>query len=173
MHFTGKAKDSCTLSVKRVFLAAGAISSARIVMQSKNLYQYSLPVLSTIGFIAPIWRFDKSIQDWPKANTQPAVFLEYKVPNLSDHWVHAQLSTANELVLQKLGLLNRGNNFISKWRRKLSEHLFFANCNMHSNHGVGHSIKLNSDNRLISEYGNIDKATFAVKLAKRRLFSIA
>ncbi len=173
IYFTDKTNSSHTMQAKRVFLAAGAIGSARIILQSKNVYEQSIPLLATIGFIAPLLRLKKNILDWPNMNTQPAVFLEYKVPNFSDHWVHAQISTANELALQKLGLLKNDHSLGYKLRKKAAEHLVFANCNMHSDHGVSHSIKLCKDNLLFSQMGDTSHARQAVKLAKKRLFSVA
>jgi choline dehydrogenase-like flavoprotein len=173
IHFTDKNNKNMSLSVKRVFLAAGAVGSARIIMQSKNIYQEDVQLISTIGFIAPLLKFKGSNLAWPHINTQPGVFLEYKVPNLSDHWVHAQISTANELALQKLGLLTNNTYFSDKMRKKAVEYLLFANCNMHSTHGVSHTIRLQKDNMLTAVQGDNQHAVKALKLAKRRLFSVA
>ncbi|STX39944.1 hypothetical protein [Legionella feeleii] len=173
IHCTNKNKERTTLNFKRVLVAAGAIGSTRIVLQSKNRYNIDVPLLSTGSFIAPLVKFKKQQLEWPNNNTQPGIFLEYKVPALSQHWVHVQLSTPNELVLQKLDMLDQRNVFFYKFKKYMVEHLFIAQANMHSNHGVGHTIKLQENNLLTSQYKDTQHAQQAVRLARKRLSRIA
>ena len=98
----------------RVFLAAGAVSSARIVLRSKNMFDEKLKLLTTVGFAVPLVSVKRMPLEWPSVNTQPGVFLEYKVDGLSDHWVHTQLSTPNELVLNMLGVSPKHQGFFSQ-----------------------------------------------------------
>ncbi|BCA94973.1 hypothetical protein TUM19329_13340 [Legionella antarctica] len=173
VHYTNKNKQQGTLNFKRVLVAAGAIGSTRIILQSKNRYDTEVPLLTTGSFIAPLLKLKGHKLDWPNSNTQPGIFLEYKVPDLSMHWVHVQLSTPNELVLQKLNLLHQKNTVFYKFKKYAAEHLFIAQCNMHSNHGVGHTLKLQKNNLLTSQYKDTEHAHQAVRLARKGLSRIA
>ena len=75
------------------------------MLQSKKLYKHEVRLQSTVAFVAPMLRMKRLPVDWPNANTLPGIFLEYKVNNLSNHWVHTQLSTTNEMVFEKLGIV--------------------------------------------------------------------
>jgi len=155
---------------KKVFLAAGAVNSTRIILQSKKIYHKDIALLTTIGFIMPLFTLKKHHLNWPNSNTQPGIFFEYKIPTLSDHWVHAQISTANELVLQKLGLVDGEKTWKNYFKQKVVEHLFFAHCNMHSDHGIGHTLRLNATSNLLSsQLNNNTLAIQAITLAKKKL----
>ncbi len=171
VHFTDKNQKSTTLTFDRVFLAAGAINSPKIILQSKRIYNKPIQLLSTNAFIAPLLSVKKNTLEWPHMNTQPGIFLEYKVPELSNHWIHTQLSTPNELVLKKLGLLDK-KNILLPFRKKMAQHLYVAVCNMHSNHAVKQTISLAQNNLLISGSENQEQAIHAVNRAKRKLFTI-
>ena len=166
-----------TLSFDRVFLAAGALNSTRIILQSKKIYKTKTLLKSTVGFVAPMLRIKRSPIDWPNANTQPGLFLEYKVADLSNHWVHTQLSTPNELVFEKLKIDPNVNGFLQRVKKCLAEHLIIALCNMHSNHGNGYEIELvkstsGGSDKLISNRQQLVKTRRAINKAKWRLFSI-
>lgn len=172
VYFTDANNVSQYLVFDRVFLAAGAIGSARIILQSKKLYNKDVPVLTTASFLAPVLQLKRSRFEWPHVNTQPAVFLEFKVPHLSNHWIHTQISTTNELLFQKLGLFEAKDSFFHRCKKRLMEHVFIAMCNLHSDHGVGHKIRLDNNNLLISSLNKPEAATRALKLAARKFFSI-
>ena len=164
-----------SLECSRVFLGAGAVNSARIIAESKEIYNQDIPLLSTLGFIVPMGRIKKTKLEWPNINTEPGIFMEYKVPRLSNHWVHSQLTPVNELALIKLGLIRNGRLAKSFFKKKLFEHLVIATCNMHSNHGVENSLRLNK-NRETNTFqffgGDIQKSKYCIKAAGRKLFSI-
>jgi len=129
-------------SFDRIFLAAGAVNSTRIILQSKKLYGQPVLLKSRAGFVAPLLRWKKTPIEWPNINTQPGIFLEFKVPNLDNHWVHTQLSTPNELVFEKLKYDNNKKNIIQNVKKYAMEHLLIAFCNMHSTHSNGYVLRL-------------------------------
>jgi choline dehydrogenase-like flavoprotein len=171
---TNKDKQSETLQFNRVFLAAGAVGSTRILMSSRQLYDTEIRLKSTLGFVAPMFSKKRLISNWPKANTQPGVFLEYKVENLSNHWVHTQLSTPNELVYDKLGIKPYASGVLQTIKRKVSEHLMVAHCNIHSEHSNGYFLKLTKTNNpeieiLSSSREEIDIPHTVIKHALKKL----
>jgi len=161
----------------RVFLAAGALNSTRIVLQSKQMYGTKTVLKSTVGFVAPMFRIKRSPVDWPNANTQPGLFLEYKVADLSNHWIHTQLSTPNEMIFEKLKIDPSAKGIVQGVKKYLTGHLIIALCNMHSNHGNGYEIELKKAinggcDKLISNRQQLDKTRREIKKAVWKLFSI-
>ncbi len=102
----------------KVLIGAGAVNSTRIILQSKKLYNQEVKLLSTVGFVAPIFSFKKIKMDWPNVNTQPGIFLEYRA-NMDSNWIHTQVSTPNEMVLSRLKVDIHKKNIIQWFKRRL------------------------------------------------------
>lgn len=119
----------------RVFLGAGAIASTRIVLDSLERFDEPVRLLSTQAFAALIVPMVPR-RCPPPDITLPTLFVECEVPE-SDHWFHAQVGQANELVVGRL--LGGGSG--SRMRRLLVEQgvgrCLVALVNAHSDHG-GH-----------------------------------
>jgi choline dehydrogenase-like flavoprotein len=126
----------------KVLLGAGAVNSTRIVLRSKKIFDREIRLLSTVSFIAPMLRTKRMKLDWPNINTQPGIFFEYKHDALSDHWIHTQLSTPNELVLEKLCIDLSKTNILQWFKKRMTEHLVIAHGNLHSDHANGYFLKL-------------------------------
>jgi hypothetical protein len=132
-------------SFSRVLLAAGAVNSTAIIMKSKKLYDTPVSIKTTLGFIAPMFRFKPLTTDWPNSNTLSGVFLEFKAKELSKHWVHTQLSTPNELVLSKLGVGVDSNQYLNSVKKRASQHIVIAHCNIHSVHANHYNLVLKNN----------------------------
>ena len=126
-----------------LFLAAGAVNSTRIAMQSKGIYGHPVSLHRTGGFIQPFISANSFATAWPDVNTQSTNFLEFKDPNISQHWIHVQISQPNELVLSQMGM-NHSNIRTIRGRgvRLVANHLVVALLNMHSEHGPKYIVKL-------------------------------
>lgn len=166
-----------TLRFDRVFVAAGTLNSTRIVLQSKKLYDQKVEIKTTVAFVAPMLRFRPLPLDWPDCNTLPGIFLAYKVDRLSDHWVHTQLSTPNELVLERLGIAFRSSGLMGYLKQRLARHLAIAVCNLHSDHANSYEIVLkrgqgNDADKIISTRRSAEGAIRAIKLASQKLLHI-
>jgi choline dehydrogenase-like flavoprotein len=117
--------------VNRLFVAAGAINSTRLVLESKRLYEHPVAMKTTQGFVVPMVSVRGAPYEWPHANTLSGVFFEYKLPAISDTWIHAQISPANELILAKLGY-QASNGLVDNVRKLALGRLLIALCNFHS-----------------------------------------
>lgn len=120
----------------RVFLAAGAVNTTRIVLNSLNILGRKVILKSRGGYVMPVFSFKKLPVDWPKCNTQPGIFLEFKGGFLK-HWVHVQISTANELLFQKLNIQASARGLVAYVKKFLVEHIVLMFVNFHSDYG-GH-----------------------------------
>ncbi|WP_017232385.1 MULTISPECIES: GMC oxidoreductase [unclassified Pandoraea] len=130
-----------TREFDRVFLAAGAVNSARIVCNSLALFDEKIELKSRGGFVLPVFSLWRLPVDWPNCNTQPGLFLELKGKGL-EHWVHVQISTENELVMKKLGIASGRTGFVARIKRFVAEHVFFLLVNYHSDHAGTYELRV-------------------------------
>lgn len=161
----------------RVFLAAGATGSTRIALRSIRRFDEDVRLRSTDGFVVPLLCRKKAALEWPRVNTQPGIFLEFKLDGFSDHWVHTQLSTPNELVLQRLGIRTGPVSVGQRLKWWIAERLIIAHCNLHSELSNHYSLRLcrrgADEDELISRRGVSDEFAVACKKASRKLASVA
>lgn len=120
----------------RVFLAAGAVNSARVVLNSLAMFKQQLQLKTRGGYVMPVVSLRKLAVSWPNCNTQPGIFLELKGGSL-EHWVHVQISVENELLLQKLNIHVNAKGILARFKRFIASHIFLAFVNFHSDH-AGH-----------------------------------
>jgi len=125
-----------------VFLAAGAINSTRIVLESRQIFNRAVMMKSTQGFVLPMLRLKGASFDWPNTNTLAAAFVEFKVPNVSDHWVHAQISAPNEVVMSRLDFQPHRGRLRDHALKPAFKRLLVALCNFHSDHAGVHQLTL-------------------------------
>lgn len=120
----------------RVFLAAGAVNSTRIVLNSLKMFDKKVKLKTRGGYVMPVFSFRKLPIDWPNCNTQPGIFLEFK-GGWFKHWVHVQISTANELLFQKLNIQPGASGLGTRIKKFLVEHVMLLFVNLHSDY-AGH-----------------------------------
>jgi choline dehydrogenase-like flavoprotein len=126
----------------RVFLAAGAISSTRIVLESKRWFNRSVSMKSTQGYVLPMLRLRAAPISWPNTNTLAAAFLEFKIPGVSDHWVHTQINPANELVMARLDFQPGRGRWRDRMLKPAFKRMLVALCSFHSDHAGAHMLTL-------------------------------
>lgn len=127
--------------VNRLFVAAGAINSTRLVLESKRLYDRPTVLKTTQGFVVPMVNVRSAPYEWPNANTLSGAFFEFKHPSISDNWIHSQISPANELILAKLGY-QANNGPFDKIRKIALRRLLIALCNFHSDLAGSYLLRL-------------------------------
>ena len=172
---TNAAGARVNFAFDRVFLAAGAVSTTALVLRSKALYDHDARLLSTGSFIIPLARRRRAPTSWPYANTQPGVFLEFKVDRLSPHWVHSQLSTPNELVLEMLDIKKQDIGRLGRLKKRLLEYIVLAHCNVHSDHANAYVLRLKKDGDgdiLRTRVEDRRDVQFARRLILRRLIGL-
>lgn len=133
-----------TIRFDRVFLAAGAINSTRIVLESKRLFDRRVVMKSIQGFVLPMLRLRGARFSWPNTNTLTQVFFEFKIPGVSDHWVHCQISGANELVMARFDFQPGRRSLRDRLLMPGFKRLLVALCNFHSDHAGGHVLSLHA-----------------------------
>lgn len=175
-----KSEKDENLQFDKVLIAAGAVNSTRIILQSKKIYNKEIKLLSTTGFVVPVFRFKKFNLDWPSSNTQPGIFLEYKANDISSNWAHTQLSTPNEMVFSKLGINANGNSVYQRFKKVILSHLYIAHVNLHSDQANGYFMSLKKEKKnsldetyiLQSRREDSKIAKYTTKKYVRKLFGI-
>lgn len=170
--------DERNIEADRLFLAAGAVNSTRILLQSQNMHAFEASIKQTGGFLQPFVSAVHYPVSWPKQNTQSSVFLEFKERKLSNRWVHVQISQPNELAMSKLGL---NHSTISSVRGKLAKfvsgNLIVAIVNTHSDHGSKYVVRIgdnfvNGVAQLESKQNLHPNQNFIIKVLNSRLKKI-
>ncbi len=126
----------------RVFVAAGAIQSTRIVLASLQLFDHSLILKDSQKFIMPMLRLRRVPMSWPRAVTLAGAFIDFKVPGLSGHWVHGQVSGVNDYVLRRLKIDSAAPSLRRSVLAPLYERLLIAWCGLHSDLSSGITLTL-------------------------------
>jgi choline dehydrogenase-like flavoprotein len=161
----------------RVLIAAGAINSTRLVLESKRIYGQRVLLKSTQGFVMPMLRLRGAPYAWPNANTLSAIFFEFKIPDVSDHWVHCQINAANELVMARFDFQPQRGRLRDRLLVPVFKRLFIGLCNFHSTHAGGHWLTLRegasgSPSTLAIEPHPSDTFAETARRGARRLFRL-
>lgn len=95
--------SSFTRQVNRVFLAAGVLPSAKIILSSLGLYNYPVTLLDSQYFIIPMLQ-KKGVSDviGEKLHTLSQAFIEMDERKLSRHLIHLQLYGYSEFLHSEL-----------------------------------------------------------------------
>lgn len=128
----------------RVFLAAGAIQSTRIVLTSLGLFDHALILKDSQKFIMPLLRLRRTALSWPRSVALASAFLDFKVPGLSEHWVHGQVSGVNDYVLRRMKIDPAVRSLRASVLAPVYERLLVAWCGLHSDHSSGVELTLTS-----------------------------
>jgi choline dehydrogenase-like flavoprotein len=162
------------LKFDAAFLAAGPLNTTRLLLRSGELYDRAVALRESQKFVLPMLRRPGAATaiEHP-ALTLASVFIETKVPTLSDHWVHVQVAPMSRLILDGVGLLRRGGRLARGLGRPLFRHLTFAWCGMHSDHSSRLELTLRRDrdgDRLEVDLCRLPAAQAAARQAARALF---
>lgn len=131
------------LSFERVFVAAGAVNSTRILLASLGLFDTPLQLRHSPKFVVPFLRLPSHPLAWPDANTLAALFLECRFPGVSSHWLHVQISVLSDMVLTALGAYrNDAWTLRGRLAKPLLRRLMVALCGLHSNEAEPISVLL-------------------------------
>jgi hypothetical protein len=92
--------------------------------------------------------------NWPKTNTLSQIFIEIKNFK-SKNWAHAQFSQPNEIILNKLGLLNGTSIILNIIRTFFIKRIFTVFCTLHSKYAGKYIISKNKKDFKINYIKNL------------------
>ena len=104
------------LTCKAVFIAAGPLNTTAMLLRSANYFDRPVSLKESQKFLVPALRSRPAATAMEKPSvTLAAAFIEAKVPDLSDHWVHVQMIPMNEMIVSG----SRLPGLRSAWGRRL------------------------------------------------------
>ena len=131
------------IEADRVFLASGAVNTARILVNSAPCDLPRVSLLRTGGVLQVFASARHFRIAWPAVNTQTSHIIEMHRGRFSPYWAHVQLGQPNELVLRRLGVST--NNHL-RLRQRLTKfaagHLVTGMLNLNSFHGPRYEMQL-------------------------------
>ncbi|WP_209509819.1 MULTISPECIES: GMC oxidoreductase [unclassified Ruegeria] len=152
-HVTVRLDGGESLKAERVFVAAGVLETARLLLLSSADPAARLQLQDSQHFFLPSlhrWRAPRRPDQAPY-HTLPQIFIELDDPDLSPHLVHSQIYTWNEFYAQDLirsyGAKLPGSAPI--WHM-LARRLIVAQAFLHSDHSARIDLTLAPDGRLVS-----------------------
>ncbi|MCA8880218.1 MAG: GMC family oxidoreductase [Rhodobacteraceae bacterium] len=134
----------------RVFLAAGVLETARLLLASELVAGERLTLRDSQHAFLPAlqWRFNRVAPDRPPYHTLPQAFLELGDAAISPFLVHAQIYTWNEHFAADL-VANYGRlPGSAPLLRQLARRLVVAQIFLHSAHSARLHLRLAADGRL-------------------------
>jgi hypothetical protein len=130
----------------RVFLAAGVIPTAQILLRSRSLYNSPVFLKDSQYFLLPLVQLKSAGRAPEEAlQTLSQLFVEFIDPQISPYTVHLQLYSYNDLISQALA-----NTFgplagpLGMLRRSLEDRLLVVQGYLHSDHSSKISLTLRS-----------------------------
>lgn len=138
-----RSSERAELFFDAVFVGAGPINSTRLLLRSKKIYDQSVMMKESQKFVVPMLRLhaaDTSI-DHP-AITLASVFLETKMPSLSDHWIHIQIIPMNEMIIAGASLPGMRHPLSKQLWHPLLRRMMMGWCGMHSDHSSHVELRL-------------------------------
>lgn len=141
-----------------VFIAAGAVNSTKIAVESYGLQNEEIRIQKSGGFVRPYFSLKKNGFDWPIQNTQANAFMEIRDLQISNFWIHSQISVPNEIVILGLGYLSRSlfSRFVMRPRRFFLSHLVLVMTTLHSSTGPFYRLRTESTDEGLKFVGKLE-----------------
>jgi len=137
-----------TLEADRVFAAAGAVNSTRLLLNSSP-DKLDSAVIRRTGYMVQIYASSSPLDvDWPDVNTQTSHFVALRHPETAPYWAHVQVGQPNELILKWLGLsYSNAGGLVGRVSKKVASRLVSVALNVHSDRGPTYEVQIVHDDR--------------------------
>lgn len=170
---------SATLRARRIFVACGPLSSARLVADSLGLYATPLPVRYQPYMLIPLLGFKAARNvERERLHTLAQLYLEFDDAALSSHLVHLQLYTFNDVMAARVRQLLPRALVDSALRHSLLGRLMAIQAYLHSAEGGELQLECHADPvagraRLALTAGSQDGARQVFRRLTSRLFRLS
>ena len=162
------------LTFKAIFVAAGPLNTTAILLRSAGYYDRPVVLKESQKFVMPALRLRaaRTAAEQPSI-TLAAAFIEARVRELSDHWVHVQMIPMNDMVIAASRLPGLKSPYTRRLWTPILRRVMLAWCGMHSDHSSSLELTLRrgaDDSDTLSIALNIsDRARREAGVAGRRL----
>ncbi|HEX3626405.1 MAG TPA: GMC oxidoreductase [Verrucomicrobiae bacterium] len=132
-----------SFEAERVYLAAGVIPTAQIVLRSQDAFERPLTLRDSQYFLFPLIRARgvRGVQA-EELYTLSQAFLELCHPRISRHSVHLQIYTYSDTIA---GAVRRSLGTLKMFARPILERLLIAQGYLHSDESAGIQMTLKRD----------------------------
>jgi choline dehydrogenase-like flavoprotein len=170
VHERGRAGGRAQITAARVFVACGAISSTRLVLDSMELRQHPMRMLDSQYCVIPmLTRRAAPVSVAAQGNTLAQVFLELEGGRVSKHAIHLQVYGYNDVMLSALTRrLPLHRDGLERALRPLLGRLVVIQGFMHSSDSPGLSVGCDAG-RLCVTGDDVAVGSALVKRLVRRL----
>lgn len=134
--------EALTFRARRVYVAAGAISTSKLLLDSMRAYGHALTLKDSQMFLLPMASY-RAVHGVTaeRAHTLPQAFIEIFDPHVSDNSVHLQVYTYNELHRRAIqGLFGPFHQLFDFATKAMLERLLLVFGFLHSD--VSHTISM-------------------------------
>jgi GMC oxidoreductase len=162
------------LTFKAIFIAAGPLNTTAILLRSTGYYDRPVLLKESQKFVMPALRVRaaRTAAEQPSI-TLAAAFIEARILELSDHWVHVQMIPMNDMVLTASRLPGLRSSYARRLWAPILRRVMLAWCGMHSDHSSSLELTLRrgaNDSDALSIALNVsEQARLEAGLAARRL----
>lgn len=128
-------RPQATLHLSKVFLAAGAIGSTRIALESMALYGQEVTMLDSQKFAVPLLVPRAETAALDELNTLPALFADMRLDSTGGHWAHLQISSFCSYALDAMRRrLRLGPLHLDRLAAPLTRRMMVGWGGLHSDH---------------------------------------
>ncbi|HEV7404272.1 MAG TPA: GMC oxidoreductase [Chthoniobacteraceae bacterium] len=165
-----------SMRADRVFLAGGVLPTTKIVLHSRGAYGRPLHILDSQYYLFPLLQAARTPRVREEAlYTLSQIFLELIDPAISEHFIHLQIYSYNDLIGQALrkSLGPLGFDWLV---RELENRMLVAQGYLHSNHSARLRVELRPGTRaseLLVEAEPNPKTAALVRKVVRKLAGLA
>lgn len=141
--FNRQTGQALTFEATRVYLGAGVIPTAQIILRSQNAYDQPLTLRDSQYFLFPIV-LKRRVRDVDKEalQTLSQVFLELNNPQIARRCVHLQIYTYSDLIA---GAVRRSLGPLKIFARQVQERLLVVQGYLHSDESSSVEMALKRD----------------------------
>ena len=174
-HVTVTLEDGETLQADRIFVAAGVLETARLILTSSPDPTAGVQLQDSQHFFLPSlhkWRAPRRPDQRPY-HTLPQIFIELDDPKISPYLVHSQVYSWNEFYAHDL-ISSYGSKLPGSapfWPR-LAQRLIVAQAFLHSAHSARINLTLAADRRLEPTIQANIETDRTMRLATNRLVQV-
>ena len=158
------------ISCDKVFIGAGSVSSTRIYLKSHKIFSKTIKLLATENYFLPILTLKK----YPPFNKNkfPGIFIDFIDKNISNNWIHSQVSTLNIKMLNAAGINIPKFKGIQALFRFVSSFLYIVQFGLNSNDSNYYELNLEETGKLNFKYVEPQQSVFKRRKLSRKMFKL-
>ncbi len=158
------------ISCDKVFIGAGSVNSTRIYLKSHKIFSKTIKLLATENYFLPIL----SLKKYPPFNKNkfPGIFIDFIDKNISNNWIHCQVSTLNLKMFYAAGINIPKFKVIQSLFRQVISLFYVVQIGLNSNDSNYYELNLEEKGKLNFKF--IEPKYTATKRRKlsRKMFKL-